>query len=129
MSRMRQVLMAILTYQVLFNTPGTYWLWARAFTTTSEDNGLHVGLDGQWPESGQRMQWTGHHGQWQWDSRQRTNEVHTGVLGKIWLDVDKPGLHTITFSMREDGFEFDKWLMTTEQNMANPGFGPAEQRR
>ena len=80
--------------------------------TGSEDNGLHVGIDGKWPSSGARLQFTGRHGQWQWDSRQRTDKVHTGVLGQIWLDVEKPGLHTIMFSMREDGFEFDKWLIT-----------------
>ena len=33
------------------------------------------------------MQWTGKHGEWQWDSRQRTASVHTGVLGQIWLDA------------------------------------------
>jgi hypothetical protein len=62
------------------------------------------------------MQWTGQHGKWQWDSRQRTEKVHTGVLGKIWLDIESPGLHTVMFSMREDGFEFDRFLLTREQN-------------
>ncbi len=48
--------MAILSYRVHFNSPGTYWLWARTFTTTSEDNGLHFGIDGSWPETAQRWQ-------------------------------------------------------------------------
>ena len=34
---------------------------------------------------------------------------------KIWLDIKEPGLHTIMFSMREDGFEFDKFLLTPNQ--------------
>jgi hypothetical protein len=84
--------------------------------TGSEDNGLHVGFDGHWPESGQRMQWTGNHGQWQWDSRQRTAQQHSGELGKIWLDIDKPGLHTVMFSMREDGFEFDRFVLTKKKD-------------
>jgi Gylcosyl hydrolase family 115 C-terminal domain len=120
--------MAVLSYKVHFNTAGRYYVWARIYSTTTEDNGLHVGLDGKWPESGQRMQWTAKD-HWAWGSKQRTEEVHIGLPGILYLDVDKPGLHTITFSMREDGFEFDKWLMTTEQNMANPGFGPVERRR
>jgi hypothetical protein len=66
--------------------------------------------------SAARMQFTGKRGQWQWDSRQRTNKVHTGVLGQIWLDVEEPGLHTIMFSMREDGFEFDRFLLTKKEN-------------
>jgi hypothetical protein len=107
---------SVLYYPVIFTEPGRYFVWVRMNCTGSEDNGLHVGIDGTWPASGARMQFTGKHGQWQWDSRQRTNEVHTGVLGQIWLDVDKPGLHTIMFSMREDGFEFDRFLLTKKQN-------------
>ncbi len=103
---------SVLYYPVNVKEPGRYYVWVRMCCTGSEDNGLHVGIDGKWPESGQRLQFTGHHGKWQWDSRQRTEEVHTGVLGQIWLDIDKPGLHTIMFSMREDGFEFDKFMLT-----------------
>lgn len=106
---------SVLYYPVIFTEPGRYYVWVRMCCTGSEDNGLHVGIDGQWPASGARMQWTGKHGQWQWDSRQRTDKVHTGVLGQIWLDVEKPGLHTIMFSMREDGFEFDRFLLTKQQ--------------
>jgi hypothetical protein len=105
---------SVLYYPVVFTEPGRYYVWVRMCCTGSEDNGLHVGLDGEWPASGQRMQWTGKHGEWQWDSRQRTAQQHSGELGKIWLDVDKPGLHTIMFSMREDGFEFDRFLLTKE---------------
>ncbi len=106
---------SVLYYPVIFTEPGRYYVWVRTCCTGSEDNGLHVGLDGAWPASGQRMQWTGKHGEWQWDSRQRTAQQHGGELGKIWLDVDRPGLHTIMFSMREDGFEFDRFLLTKER--------------
>ncbi len=107
---------SVLYYPVIFTEPGRYYVWVRMCCSGSEDNGLHVGLDGQWPDSGARIQFTGKHGQWQWDSRQRTNKVHTGVLGQIWLDVDKPGLHTIMFSMREDGFEFDRFMLTKQND-------------
>ena len=106
---------SVLYYPVEIAKPGRYYVWVRMCCTGSEDNGIHVGLDGEWPASGQRLQFTGNHGKWQWDSRQRTEKVHTGVLGQIWLDIDKPGLHTIMFSMREDGFEFDKFMLTTDQ--------------
>ena len=107
---------SVLYYPVIITEPGRYYVWVRMCCTGSEDNGLHVGLDGEWPASGARLQFTGKHGQWQWDSRQRTNKVHTGVLGQIWLDVDKPGLHTIMFAMREDGFEFDRFMLTKQKN-------------
>jgi len=119
--------MAVLVYPVHFNTPGRYYVWVRAYSTGSEDNGLHVGLDGKWPESGQRLQWCEGKNTWRWESKQRTNEQHCGEPYKIYLDIENSGLHTIEFSMREDGFEFDKWLMTKDRDFARPaGAGPAE---
>lgn len=103
--------MAVLSYDVYFNTPGRYYVWVRAYSTGSEDNGLHVGLNGEWPESGQRMQWCEGKNQWTWASKQRTQAEHCGEPRKIFLDIPAKGLHTISFSMREDGFRFDKWLM------------------
>lgn len=117
--------MAVLSYKVNIQTPGKYYVWVRAHSTGSEDNGLHVGIDGTWPESGQRLQWCEGKQTWRWDSKQRTEKVHCGEPHKIFLQIDEPGDHTIHFSMREDGFEFDKWLMTTNRNFARPdGHGP-----
>lgn len=117
--------MAVLHYQVNITTPGRYYVWVRAYSTGSEDNGLHVGLDGRWPESGQRLQWCEGKRSWRWESKQRTQAQHCGEAHKIYLDIEKPGEHTISFSMREDGFEFDKWLMTTSRDFPRPaGVGP-----
>lgn len=104
--------LGILDYKVKINNPGRYYVWVRAFSTGTEDNGIHVGLDGEWVESGQRMQWCEGKNEWTWASKQRTNEVHCGVEKLIYLDIEKAGLHTVSFSMREDGFEFDKWVMS-----------------
>lgn len=118
--------LAVLDYKVHIQTPGRYYVWVRAYSTNSEDNGLHVGLNGQWPEQGQRMQWCEGKNTWRWDSRQRTQAEHCGEPHKIYLDIDQPGEHTIHFSMREDGFEFDKWLMTTDRDFPRPDDqGPA----
>lgn len=102
----------VLNYQVKFNTIGRYYVWVRAYSTGTEDNGIHVGLDGNWVESGQRMQWCEGKNQWSWASKQRTKEVHCGVEKLIYLDINTLGMHTISFSMREDGFEFDQWAMS-----------------
>ena len=115
--------LGILHYRVHFDTPGRYYVWGRIHSTGTEDNGLHVGLDGAWPESGQRMQWTDKQ-RWAWGSRQRTEENHGGERYKLFLDVEEPGEHIITFSMREDGTEFDKWLMTTDREFVPQDQGP-----
>ena len=118
---------AVLSYPVYFNTPGRYYVWVRAYSTGSEDNGLHVGIDDTWPDSGRRLQWCDGKNSWWWESKQRTNKNHCGEPYKIYLEVERPGLHTIQFSMREDGFEFDKWLMTKDRNFARPDdAGPEE---
>jgi hypothetical protein len=117
--------MAVLHYQVFINNPGRYYVWVRAFSTGTEDNGIHVGIDGAWPESGQRMQWCEGKNEWTWDSKQRTQEVHCGEPKLIYLDIEQPGIHDIQFSMREDGFEFDKFLMEKEYQKPQ-GTGPAE---
>ncbi|MGD8501678.1 MAG: hypothetical protein PVJ86_13585 [Phycisphaerales bacterium] len=95
-------------------------VWVRAYSTGSEDNGLQVGIDGTWSESGQRLQWCEGKRSWPWESKQRTEQQHCGEPYKIYLNIEQPGLHTIEFSMREDGFEFDKWLTTTEMRMERP---------
>jgi hypothetical protein len=108
--------MAIVHYKVNISTPGRYYIWAKAFSTGPEDNGVHVGLNGKWPASGKRMQWCKGKRSWYWESKQRTKEVHCGIENAIYLDIDKAGEHVIQFSMREDGFEMDEWLMTTDKN-------------
>ncbi|GAB4362726.1 MAG: hypothetical protein OHK0021_06760 [Bryobacter sp.] len=101
--------MAVLSYRVKFPAPGRYAVWVSAYSTGTEDNGIHVGINGTWPESGARMQWCEGKNAWTWASKQRTAEVHCGVEGKIWLEVPTAGEHTVEFSMREDGFRFDRF--------------------
>nr|WP_261343458.1 DUF5060 domain-containing protein [Rubripirellula lacrimiformis] len=120
--------MAVLDYRVHIQTPGRYYVWVRAHSTGPEDNGLHVGIDGTWPESGQRLQWCQGKNTWRWDSNQRTNETHCGEPHKIFLDIKEPGDHVIHFSMREDGFEFDKWFMTTDREFVRPDDAGPESR-
>jgi type 1 glutamine amidotransferase len=108
--------MAILSYNIYFNTPGEYLVWVRAFSTGGEDNGIHVGIDGTWPESGQRIQFCPGKYQWTWSSAQRVPENHCGTAGTISITVPEAGSHNIHFSMREDGFEFDKFIMALDQS-------------
>jgi len=116
--------MAIVHYKVKINKPGRYYVWARAFSTGGEDNGLHVGFDDQWPQHGNKMQWCDGRGHWTWASKQRTKEVHCGLAKEIYLDIEKAGVHDIQFSMREDGFEFDKFILTLDSNYVPIEGGP-----
>jgi hypothetical protein len=116
--------MAILHYKVHFNNPGRYYVWVRAYSTGTEDNGLHVGFNDQWPASGRRMQWCDGKNSWRWESKQRTETEHCGVPYAIYLDIPTAGQHEILFSMREDGFEMDKFLLTRDREYKPEGTGP-----
>ncbi|SHJ60972.1 Por secretion system C-terminal sorting domain-containing protein, partial [Aquimarina spongiae] len=116
---------AIINYKVKFTNPGKYFVWVRAHSTGSEDNGVHVGIDGTWPASGQRMQWCSGKNQWTWESKQRTGANHCGEPEKIFINVPTAGVHTISFSMREDGFEMDKFVLSKAYTKPT-GTGPAE---
>lgn len=106
--------MAVIGYPIRFNTPGRYYVWVRAYSTGSEDNGIHVGLNGEWPASGRRMQWCKGKNAWTWESKQRTKEEHCGIPELIYLDIPSAGTHTVMFSMREDGFEFDAFVLSQD---------------
>lgn len=113
--------MAVLIYKVTFPAAGRYYVWVRAYTTTSEDNGLHFGLNGKWPESGARWQTVQKNG-WNWDCKQRTEKVHTGVPMQLWLDVEKAGEQELLMSMREDGIEVDQIALTTDVKWRPDGY-------
>ncbi len=105
----------IVSYKVNFSKKGRYFVWARAYSSGTEDNGVHVGLDGEWPESGARMQWCDGKNSWTWSSAQRVPDNHCGEPHAIYLNIDEPGDHIISFSMREDGFELDKFILVNQK--------------
>lgn len=109
----------IVSYKVKINSPGKYFVWASAFSTGTEDNGVHVGINGTWPESGARMQWCDDKDKWAWSSSQRMPENHCGTPNTIFLNFPETGEYIISFSMREDGFEMDRWILTQD-----PSFKP-----
>jgi hypothetical protein len=116
-----------LTYRVHFDNPGTYYVWIRAFSTGTEDNGVHAGIDGTWPASGERVQFCEGKNQWTWSSAQRdAGGTSCGLPNTITLEVPEAGEHLIALSMREDGFEIDKWIMTDDLGFVPEGAGPPE---
>ncbi|MRX65870.1 DUF5060 domain-containing protein [Maribacter luteus] len=109
----------VVSYKIRINNPGKYYVWASAFSSGSEDNGVHVGIDEKWPESGSRMQWCEGKDRWTWSSAQRLLDNHCGTPNTIFLNFESAGEYIVSFSMREDGFEMDKWIITTD-NSFNP---------
>ncbi len=110
-----------LTYSVNIPEAGRYIVFAKAYSTGTEDNGIHVGLNNRNPASGHRMQWCSGKNNWTWSSAQRTSSNHCGSPRTIYLDFTFAGANTITFSAREDGFELDQFiLLKTNNNSCAP---------
>jgi hypothetical protein len=112
--------MAVLEYPIEVKVSGRYYVWARTWSSNSEDNGLHFGLNGEWQDSGKRWQTVESDG-WHWDCKQRTPDEHTGVPMQLWLDIDKPGPHTLMLSMREDGATVDQIMLVSDAQFRPEG--------
>ena len=106
----------LVSYKVKINNPGRYYVWVKALSTGAEDNGLHVGINGTWPKSGQRIQLCKGKRKWTWSSAQRVPKNHCGTPNTIYLDVKAAGEHIVSFSMREDGFKLDQFILVKDEN-------------
>ena len=101
------------SYTVDFPEAGRYHVHARIFATGSEDNGIHFGLNGEWPDTSKALQTcTAGDRAWRWSSRRRhIGGWPCGVEKSIWLEVPSAGTHTVMISAREDGFELDRVML------------------
>jgi hypothetical protein len=70
------------------------------------------------------MQWCEGKNECTWASKQRTEKQHCGEPKEIYLDIEKADIYDIQFSMREDGFEMDKFILTNDINYIPEGEGP-----
>lgn len=102
-----------LTYTLDFPEAGRYYVHLRAYSTGTEDNGAHVGINNNFPVAGRRVQWCGGKNRWVWSSAQRDSGGN-GSCGRektVYLEVPSAGTHTIHVQAREDGFELDRVVM------------------
>ncbi|MFW6164305.1 MAG: DUF6055 domain-containing protein, partial [Planctomycetota bacterium] len=86
-------------YVIRFARTGRHWLWVRGFGANPKTDSLHVGLDLDPAEWGRNVQTD--RGQYLWRRHPRP------------LRIEKPGLHTLSVWMREDGALLDRILLTT----------------
>lgn len=116
-----------LDYEIDFANAGTYYVWVRAYSTGGEDNGIHVGIDGEYPDSGYKIQFCSGKNQWTWSSALRDSGGEVcGVPRAAQIEVPSPGVHTVSFSAREDGFEFDKFVLSNSDSFEPTEAGPDE---
>ncbi len=104
-----------LRYVVEFAQAGTHYVWVRGLGAGSGDDSVHVGLSGEPVVTANRI--TGFGTGWTWARGTMDGPVAT-------IDVPGPGRYTLDVWMREDGFIFDRLLLTTNPNYVPEGDGP-----
>jgi len=100
-------------YTMNFPEAGRYYVHIRAFSTGTEDNGIHVGVNNDWPLSGRKMQFCSAGKGWTWSGKQRDSggAGSCGVKKTIWITVPEAGVNTFKMAPREDGFEADRIML------------------
>lgn len=116
--------LAVLHYNVYFDKPGEYFLWTRLRSNDEEDNTIQGGIDGTWPPTAKILQSPVNKKEWIWKNENRLSRT-PWKIGRASLEVREKGLHDVQFCMREDGEEFDRFILTTDPNFTiAEGVGP-----
>jgi hypothetical protein len=108
---------AELRYQVKFTTPGIYTVWIRTWAPNGRGNTVHAGRNGRGYESANRIA-SRTYGTWSWTRRRMDRSI-------ALLRVPSAGVHTINIWAREDGFRFDRIMLTRNGNIPY-GVGPRQ---
>ena len=98
---------AELRYEVQFNTPGIYSVWLRTWAPNAAGDSVHVGVNGKALTATDKIV-TGLHGRWGW-----TRSTMDRAVAKIAITT--PGVRTISVWVREDGFRFDRIVLSKEK--------------
>jgi hypothetical protein len=114
-----------LDYEVNFSRTGTHFVWVRGYSTSGEDDSVHVGINSIETGGGDadRIQAGSGSSTWEWSIQRRES------LGPAQIEVPIAGIHTISVWMREDGFRFDKLVLTTNPDYTPTDEGPIESSR
>ncbi len=101
-----------LDYIIDFPAKGNYCVWVRGYGANPNSDSLHYGLDMKSDKQMQNVQLGS--GSFKWNRHRH-----------ITFSVDEPGIHTFSIWMREDGAAFDRFIITNDLQLKEPGgMGP-----
>ena len=107
-----------LRYAIRFETPGTYRVWVRGHSPSSDADSVYLGLDGVGRDESLAQRFTPGAG-FQWSGTTRAG-------GPQELTVDAAGLHFFSLWVREAGQTIDKIVLARDAGFAPSGLGPPE---
>lgn len=115
---------AAMTYRVRITQAGTYFVFVRGMCQGGESNGVHVGINGVLEGRGpgaSNMSGFRPREQWQWESGRKEGFEAPARL------VLSAGDHVLNIWSRDDGFKFDRIVLTLAAERPT-GPGPAASR-
>lgn len=116
-------------YRVQFIQAGTYRVFDLGGRANPESNSWHVGIsrtnrapdvangetwpEGTWETNGRGLIHCTNG--WTWSNVRRNDPTGEACSGaNITINVPTPGIYTVWFTMREDGYQVDKWIATLD---------------
>ena len=108
-----------LRYAIRFQTPGTYRVWLRAFSNTTQADSVYVGLNGVERRTNFAQQFVVDANAFTWSGDTRSD-------GAQVLEVPQPGLYIFSLWLRESGQIIDKIILTQDQAFTPTDQGPVE---
>lgn len=105
-----------LDYHAYFPAAGTYYSWVRGLANSTANDSLFIGLDGV---ASRGITGFPAGAGYTWGSTTASALTNHVV-------VTRPGFHVVNIWMREDGFAFDKLVLSTNPALDPTGLGPAE---
>jgi type II secretory pathway pseudopilin PulG len=104
-----------LNFVVNFVKTGTHYVWVRGYGKNGNADSCHAGLDGQEISTCDRLNYFNSSYDWK-------NGTMDGP--DATFNVSTAGIHTLNIWMREDGFVFDKIVLTNSSSYTPFGTGP-----
>ncbi len=114
-----------LDFDINFKTTGTHYVWIRGAAPATNSGGgdsVHVGLNGSAVASADRISGFGANA-FNWISQTMDGS------SRATINITSTGIQTLNVWMREDGFDFDKIVLTKSSSYTPSGVGPAESDR
>jgi hypothetical protein len=110
-----------LDYRVHFIRAGLHFVWIRGYATGSNNNSVHIGLNGQRQTNAEGVM-INHNDEWAW-----SGTTEKGAYA--FVDIPSIGEHTLNIYMHEDGFRLDKIVLLADSEWVPSGTGPNESAR
>ncbi len=107
-----------LTYDIQFESAGTYYVWLRGDAPDGRSDSVYIGLNGEAITTGSRIDFNESGHDWAGD--------RMDSAGRVTIEVDAPGTHQLNLWMREDGTAIDKIVISDDVDYVPSGSGPAE---